>query len=76
MSIQKNLRPDIKDLFTSGIQIYVAVSGGADSVALLHMLYQAGVNPIALHVNHMLRGEESDRDERFVAEFCQSLGVK
>jgi tRNA(Ile)-lysidine synthetase, N-terminal domain len=76
MSIQKNRRQDIKKLFASDAQIYAAVSGGADSIALLHMLHCAGIKPVAVHVNHMLRGAESDRDEQFVKDFCDNLGLE
>ena len=54
----------------------VALSGGADSVALLLLLKNAGFNVHAAHCNFRLRGAESDRDEAFCAEFCQGLGVE
>lgn len=59
----------------------VGFSGGADSVMLLCFLkkyYQehGGGKIIAVHVNHMIRGEEADRDEEFSRRFCASLGVK
>lgn len=58
----------------------VAVSGGADSVALLRVMYllreEFGYRLIAAHLNHGLRGAESDRDEAFVRELCRSLGVE
>lgn len=53
----------------------VALSGGADSVALLRILHQQGVDIVALHCNFHLRGEESDRDERFVNDLCQCLNI-
>ena len=53
----------------------VALSGGADSVALLLLLHEAQCPIEALHCNFHLRGEESNRDERFVTELCQRLGV-
>ncbi|MEF2644053.1 MAG: tRNA lysidine(34) synthetase TilS [Paramuribaculum sp.] len=56
--------------------VVVALSGGADSVALLHALTALGYNCIAAHCNYHLRGEESDRDERHVAEICCRLGVE
>ncbi len=54
----------------------VAMSGGADSVALLRLLLDAGADVVALHCNFHLRGEESDRDERFVTDLCDRLGVE
>ncbi len=55
--------------------VTVALSGGADSVALLYALKLLGYNVRALHVNHQLRGEESDRDESFVREICEKEGI-
>ncbi len=50
----------------------VAVSGGADSVALLTAVRDH--RPIVAHVNHLLRGDESDADERFVRELAEQFG--
>lgn len=59
--------------------IVVAVSGGADSMALLDVLQtlqkQYAFSLLAAHVHHGLRGEEADRDARFVAEVCQKRGI-
>ena len=58
-------------------ELYViALSGGADSVALLLLLKNAGFNVHAAHCNFHLRGDESDRDEAFCVELCQGLGVE
>lgn len=54
----------------------VTVSGGADSIALLHIFKSLNLKIIALHCNFSLRGEESDMDELFVKRFCDELGVK
>ena len=54
----------------------VALSGGADSVALLLLLKEHGFNVHAAHCNFHLRGVESDRDEAFCVELCQELGVE
>lgn len=59
--------PDLPDRLLAG------VSGGADSVALLLMLLEDGVQVMAVHVNHGLRGEASDGDEAFVRELCEGL---
>lgn len=54
----------------------VGVSGGRDSIALLEMLVRAGFSSLVIvHVNHMLRGEESDKDEVFVRELAARCGV-
>ncbi len=55
--------------------VLVAISGGADSVVLLHYLVSNGYYCIAAHCNFHLRGEESDRDEQFVRQFCDELSV-
>ena len=54
----------------------VALSGGADSVALLLLLKEHGFNVHAAHCNFHLRGAESDRDEGFCVELCRHLGVE
>ena len=53
----------------------VALSGGADSVCLLLMLQRLGYRVEAMHCNFHLRGEESDRDEAFVADLCRNRDV-
>lgn len=53
----------------------VALSGGADSVALLLTLHELGYQTEACHCNFHLRGEESDRDELFCVHLCQQLGI-
>ena len=55
--------------------VLVAVSGGADSVALLDVLVRAGYNCIVAHCNFHLRGAESDRDEAFVRSICEQMKV-
>lgn len=54
----------------------VALSGGADSVALLLLLKEGGFNVHAAHCNFFLRGSESDRDEAFCVDLCRQLGVE
>ncbi len=66
-------------MLTDQESVTVALSGGADSVALLHILYsikdELGIEVRAAHLNHNLRGEESKRDELFVRELCEKLSV-
>ncbi|WP_416200902.1 MAG: tRNA(Ile)-lysidine synthase [Thermocaproicibacter melissae] len=67
------------NMFPHGCHVIAGLSGGADSVAMLHYLCshsaELGIQVTAAHVNHGLRGAEADRDERFSVEFCQSLGI-
>jgi len=62
-------------LLKAGDRVGIAVSGGADSVALLRLLLElrkeVGVVLSVIHFNHKLRGPESEEDERFVAELAQ-----
>lgn len=53
----------------------VAFSGGADSTALLDMLYKSGIRVAAIHINHMIRGEEADLDEQFCRLFCAERNI-
>ena len=66
-------------LISKGDTIVCAVSGGADSIALLWALYllkeEWDLTLSAAHFNHHLRGEESDRDEQFVRDFCSGYGI-
>ena len=61
-------------------KLVVAVSGGPDSICLLDILskltkfHQFQIN--VLHINHLLRGKESDLDEMYVKEFCANLNIR
>lgn len=58
-------------MFPAGTRVLCAVSGGADSMCLLHWLSgQKELSLVAAHFNHQLRENESDRDEAFVRDFC------
>lgn len=67
------------NMLAAGDRIGVAVSGGADSVVLLHILHRLAaslaIELVVLHVNHKLRGAESDGDEAFVRDLAASLGL-
>ena len=54
----------------------VLVSGGPDSVALLRVVVALGGEPVVLHVDHGLRGEESREDAEFVLELCRGMNVR
>lgn len=70
---------DKYNMFKKGDIVVCGLSGGADSVCLLLCLYRLrekfGINVEALHVNHCLRGSESDRDEKFCRDLCKRLDV-
>lgn len=67
-------------MFNKGDRVIVAVSGGPDSICLLHILYvlkkRLGITLYAAHVNHCLRGEEGDEDESYVRKFCERLSIE
>ena len=60
-------------MLRAGNRLGIAVSGGADSVFLLRALREMGLAAAVLHVNHQLRGDESDRDEVFVRRLAREL---
>ena len=66
-------------LISPGDRVVCAVSGGADSVAMLFALYllkeKLDIRLEAAHFNHHLRGEESQRDEKFVRDFCSRYDI-
>lgn len=67
------------DLLAKGCPVLVMVSGGGDSVALLRMVAagELGEHPLrVLHVNHLLRGADSEADESFVVDLAATLGVE
>ena len=67
------------DMLQPGETVVCAVSGGADSMALLWGMYllreKWNIRLAAAHFNHGLRGEESDRDEAFVRSFCEGYQI-
>ena len=69
------------DYYLKGVKtVAVAVSGGADSVALLDIMLKVkdeyGIDVFAAHFNHKLRGDEAERDMLFVSDFCKKRSVK
>lgn len=71
-SFQQNWKNNFNHLTPANSHLFVAVSGGLDSVVLTHLLALSSFNFTILHCNFQLRGEESERDENFV----KSLGEK
>ena len=63
-----------------GMRILTGFSGGADSTALLQLLWEYGqerkISVCAVHVNHGIRGEEAKRDQQFCEYFCQERAIK
>ncbi len=66
-------------LIERGDHILLGISGGADSVCLARYFLakreSLALNLYAVHVNHMLRGDEAKRDEEFVREFCRQWNI-
>ncbi|MGN9863306.1 tRNA lysidine(34) synthetase TilS [Bacillus swezeyi] len=67
------------ELAFDGVTIIAGVSGGPDSMALLHALHHmipGTATLIAAHVDHQFRGEESEKDMRFVQDYCAAEGIR
>lgn len=82
MDFLDNIRSALAEykMIEKGDAVVAALSGGADSVSLLHALTELsgelGLTVSACHVNHHLRGEESDADMHFCEKLCADLGVE
>ena len=69
-------RAFLREKFPRGGSVLCAVSGGLDSMCLLHfLLEQPGFHVTAAHFNHRLRGPEADRDAQFVRDYCAQRNV-
>ena len=77
MDLISRLRKTIKnhELFMENESLLVAVSGGVDSMALLHALQYLGYPIHAAHVNYHLRGEDSDLDQQAVEDYCNATSI-
>ena len=71
---------DDNGLINKNDKILVALSGGPDSVCMLHMLYrlkvELGIELGAMHINHMLRGVEAKEDSIYTEKLCNELGIE
>ena len=67
-------------MIEKGDKIIVALSGGPDSICLIHMLSKLrdkyDIKLYAAHINHCLRGKESDEDESYAEKFCEEIGIE
>ncbi|OJV62560.1 MAG: tRNA lysidine(34) synthetase TilS [Clostridiales bacterium 38-18] len=67
------------NMIQEGDTIIIGLSGGPDSLALTNVLYtlkdQLKVSLVAVHINHLLRGEAADADERFVKSYCDERSI-
>lgn len=67
-------------MIQNGDKVMIALSGGPDSVCLLHILYRLkekfNIELYAAHLNHCIRGIEADGDEQYAKELCINLGIK
>ncbi len=81
-SVLEKVRAYISEthMIYAGDKVLLALSGGADSVAMAHIMLtlseETGFSVCAAHLNHCLRGEESDYDELFVRNFCEANGLE
>jgi len=81
IKFQKSVLETIRDrqLTVPGDGVVAGVSGGPDSVCLLHVLHSLrrdlGIKLYAVHINHMLRDKEADLDEEYTASLCRDLGI-
>lgn len=79
--MQKKILEFVKEhrLLERGDRLVIGVSGGADSVCLLRLLHELrekySLELYAVHVNHGLRAEEAERDEKFVQALCEDLEI-
>ncbi|MCT4565947.1 MAG: tRNA lysidine(34) synthetase TilS [Maledivibacter sp.] len=68
------------NLIEKGEGVVVGVSGGPDSICLLHLLWRLretfNINISVVHLDHQFRGEEAQKDAKYVEEFCRALGIK
>ncbi len=77
-TLERNFKKALSEyhMLSGRSSVLVGFSGGADSTLLLTLLSELpGIKVYAAHLNHMIRGEEADRDERFCRSFCERMNV-
>lgn len=75
-AMEKRFLEALEPLLSVQERVLAAVSGGADSVCMLYLFLAAGVRPHVVHIHHMLRGAEADRDAQFVRSLALKLGLE
>jgi tRNA(Ile)-lysidine synthase len=63
-------------LFSAGTRVLLAVSGGIDSMVMAGLFREAGTDHAIAHCNFSLRGDESDRDEKFVVSYAKKINIE
>ncbi|MFC2087850.1 tRNA lysidine(34) synthetase TilS [Bacteroidota bacterium] len=78
MNLEERFRRYIyeNELFRFSDSIFAAVSGGIDSIVMVHLLYNSNIHFAIAHINFKLRGEESNEDEKFVFQLSEKYGVE
>jgi tRNA(Ile)-lysidine synthase len=81
VKVEKRLKESLKGISSpkKKVKILVGFSGGKDSTFLLYALFllkeRLNLSLFAAHINHQIRGEEAERDEKFCREFCGKLKI-
>ena len=76
MNLEKKFKANLDRLgIPEGESVLIAVSGGVDSMVLMHLAKRAGLKPMVAHANFKLRDAESEADEAFVKAGCEALNI-
>ena len=72
--LEQKVSEELKNLIMPQEKIVVGVSGGPDSMCLLHILNKLKYNIIVAHINHMIRNDASE-DEAYVKDYCDKYNI-